>query len=346
MPTCFGVNSKRRERPEPTVGVLTSIETERQVELPDSCRHVTWVGPRVLAACDDGSLLIDEHPSGALLPLAQLDSPPTSLSSDTLHVACGALDGSLFVSSLSEPKLRFPRRVGAVAHVGARLVVANGRDVEVLTGPRSEPIDLDIGVVTGIASVTGVMTAIAGCEGLAWYDVSSQVSDGRIELPTVVAIAADPRGRCVALGDLGGSVHVVTAGTEEAVELTGFPDRVSLLGWVSSGSALCVIADDELTVWDADDDGLIRHDQPHQMIAHHVMVTALAPAPSDQLIATGDASGIVHVWSPTLVDLPVATLTARGTVLALAWRPDGRALAITTASGELTIVSVRSGRLA
>jgi len=328
------------------VDLLTATEIERQCELPDSCRRLSWAGSRLVAACDDGSIMFDQHPSGSLMLLAELASPPTSLAASADHFVCGALDGSLFNSSHPEVTLHRTGRIGAVAFVGAHVIAARGNTIEVISDPPGDPVDLGVGVVTGLAPITRVMAVVAGCAGMAWHDVSSALSDGRLALSTIVAIAPDPMGRCVALGDLGGSVHLVRSGTEDAVELAGFPDRVALLGWVSSGDGLCVIADDELTLWKPDDRGFINHDQPDQMVAHDVMITALSPSPSDRLVATGDASGVVHIWAPTLVDLPVATLYVSGTVLALAWRPDGRKLAVTTSVGELTLVSVLPGSMA
>lgn len=320
--------------------MLTGVDVVRRVQLADACRHLKWNGDRLVLACDDGALMVSEHPSGFLYQLSHLGSAPTTLSTGPDRVICGALDGSLFVSPPITLPARRQGRVTASACVGAHLVVAQGHEVHVITDPFREPVDLGVGAITAVDSVTGVMAVVAGCSGVAWYDVTSAVHDGRIELPTIVSVATDPLQRCVALGDLGGSVHVVQAGTEEAVELTGYPDRVALLDWLCSGTRLCVAADDELTLWQPDDSGLIHHDQPEQLVGHDATITALAASPCDELVATADVSGVVQVWAPTWVDLPVGSLRVNGIVLALAWRPDGRALAVSTSRGELALVEV------
>ncbi len=73
------------------------------------------------------------------------------------------------------------------------------------------------------------------------------------------------------------------------------------------------------------------------------MITALAASPTDGLIASGDAEGRIRIWAPGRLDAPIGSLSADGVVLALAWRRDGRSLAVSTSDGSLLTAHVRPG---
>lgn len=324
--------------------MLTGVQVAQRVQLPDSCRHLRWNGDRLIAACDDGTLMAGGHPSESMHHLFDLGSAPTTLSAGPEQVVCGAMNGALHTIACASAGAALPDRprgtIAASACVGAHLVVAHGEVIEVITDPLHAPVNPGVGLITGIEAVTRSMAVITGATGIAWYDVALGAHDGRLVLPTIVAAATDPQGRCVALGDLGGSIHVVRAGAEEATELTGYPDRVALLDWLSSGRGLCAVADDEVTLWQPDETGLVYQDEPAQLAEHDVAITALGASEHHDLLATGDASGVVKVWAPLWVTLPVGSVHIEGVVLALAWRPDGRALAMSSSLGELALVEV------
>jgi WD40 repeat protein len=67
---------------------------------------------------------------------------------------------------------------------------------------------------------------------------------------------------------------------------------------------------------------------------------------TERLVATGDATGLVRIWSPHLVDYPVASVSLDDEVVAVRWSPDGRRLALAAISGDVAVVEVTPGLLA
>lgn len=314
--------------------------------LPDAARHLGWIGATAFAGCDDGSVMaLNNHQASHCVH--RLGEPVTALAVSGDRLAVGALDGSAIVISRPGDCARFNLgdTVRAAAITGDRAIFAAGTDLCVRRGAEHDVVQLGIGPLTTLTQVTGNLVIAGGVKGIAWFDVSLLAHDGQIELPTILATSTDPLRRFVAAGDLGGSVHVLRSGANEATELTGYPDRVALLDWLAAGTGLCASADDELTVWRATDDGL-DEPEPVRLLGHERAITALASSPTIDLVATGDAAGGVCVWSPLSVDAPVARLRVDGVVLAIAWSHNGRELLISTSTGLLLRCAVVPGAIA
>ncbi|RAS68897.1 WD40 repeat protein [Lentzea atacamensis] len=88
----------------------------------------------------------------------------------------------------------------------------------------------------------------------------------------------------------------------------------------------------------AGDFGIAVHDlarpgRPARMLRHHTDLTAVASSPSGDLLATGDAKGMITIW--TVAEWrPVGQIAAHGSAInALAFSPDGSTLASTSADG-------------
>jgi hypothetical protein len=235
--------------------------------------------------------------------------------------------------------------VTALTFVGDTLAVAARRHILLRSDGTASSADPGIGTVTGMAAVSGRLAAVVGTHGLAWLDTADGVIDGRLELPTLLVVAVDPRRRCVALGELGGSIHLVAFGDSSSDEITGYPDRVESLTFTSDGNLLCTTAADELTAWPVLDDGRVEADEPRRLLGHDQGITTLAAASTGGLVATGDTGGGVLLWRPGLVEEPIGSLTVDGVVIALAWRADGRALAVTSSTGALLLVDVEPGEI-
>ncbi len=326
--------------------LLSDVRVVDRVVLADAARHLAWVGATGVAGCDDGSTVAIDG-DGSLRPLPHpVGSPITALAGTPELLAVGALDGSATVVPRvgGTSSLRLGAGVRGAAVVGERAVFATGDHLCVALGTWHEAVPLGIGTLTTVTRVDGNLVMAGGVHGIAWFDVAMLAHDGRIDLPTIVSANTDPLHRFVAAGDLGGSVHVLRPGHDDASELSGYPDRVSLLAWLASGSGLCATADDELTVWRATSEGLDEA-EPVRLVAHDRPITAMAASPTADLVATGDAAGNVFVWSPLRVDAPVAQVTCQGVVLAIAWSPTGRELLMSSSSGELLRCSATPGSI-
>lgn len=328
------------------VRLTTSASVDRRGALPDAARHVRWEGSDLVVACDDGTVVLQRHASSTAVAIDRLGAPPTALAVRPGRIVVGGSEGTVLDrSQRGRLVTAAPGTVTAISFVGGSLVVAARQSVVVSDDVATSSIELGIGAVTAVTAVSGRLAAVGGTRGLAWLDTGLDLCDERIELPTIVSVTADPFHRCVALGDLGGSIHLVGFGGSSVEELTGYPDRVETLAFTSDGRWLCTTAADELTAWPVLDGGRIEADEPVRLLGHDHEITALAAATTGGLVATGDTVGRVRLWHPTLVDVPIGIVDAEGVVLALAWRADARALAMTTSAGELLLVDVEPGEL-
>lgn len=309
------------------------LRLEHRTALPDSSRHLAWTGDAVVAACDDGAVLVAS--GDAMLSLDQLASPPTTLDAAGEVIAVGSAGGEALLVDVGGAceRLHCDAPVSAAVIVGRRTLFACGSTVLIVRGAEREHVQLGVGPIMSLTAIAGNLLVAGGHHGLAWVDPAFALADERIVLPTIVSLAADPLQRYVAAGDLGGSLHVVRPGRSDATELTGYPDRISLISWLASGRSLCAIADDEVTVWDTSDH--IGASDPLRLLGHAAPVTAIAAHPTDDLLVTGDASGTVCLWAPHHTADPITQLRLDGVVLAMAWGHHGHDLALSTSTGLL-----------
>jgi len=324
--------------------VVTSVEVVWRHPLPDAARHLAWTDLGLAIAGDDGHVVLADDSTAGTRPVLEVAAPSTALAVAGEVMVVGGLDGSLtHLAGGVRTSWQVSEPIVAATCVRGTVVVAHGTSVRAVVPHPIGAIDVGVGSVTALGCASGRVAAVGGTTGLAWVDTGLFVVDGRIDLPTIVSVAHDPRELVVACGDLGGSIHVLRPGTGEANELSGYPDRVDLVSFSASGRALCACASDEMTVWPVDDDGAVEAAEPVRLVGHDEPITALAASGVDDLVVTGDASGLARVWAPLLLDRPVATLRTEGVVLAISWRPDGRRVAISSSSGALLFADVRPG---
>ena len=235
----------------------------------------------------------------------------------------------------------------ALVGTGSALVVGCGTTIVGCTDAGAgHPVEVGIGSITCLARVSPSIVAVGGAEGLALVDVWTAMVDARVRTSSVLALACDRSARFVAAGELGGSVQLVTIGREsDGRSLDGYPDRVRLVAFAGDGELLVATADDELTFWTVHPDGT-TDEVPDCRIGHEVPITALAVSPCGGYVASGDAVGVVALWSRRELSDPIARVELDGEVLALGWRPDGRELAAGTASGVQATWRVEPGLVA
>lgn len=216
--------------------LLTWVEVVRRDALGDSARHLAWSDGDLVAACDDGTVCVA---TDGVHVRHRLDAPPTALAVGSGVVLCGALDGRVVAFSTSgTAAASLGRSITAAAAIGDGFVVAHGDqltvvDVDAAADRHLRPgpsVDPGVGTVTVLDRVAGRMALVGGTRGCSWFDGGFCIVDDHHALPTIVAVASDRRARRVALGDLGGSIHLLQPGRAEPVELTGYPDRVGLAG--------------------------------------------------------------------------------------------------------------------
>ena len=94
-----------------------------------------------------------------------------------------------------------------------------------------------------------------------------------------------------------GTARVIEAGARQPPSGRGvlsFPDGTSWVAWAPEGSWIAGVHGRGVTVWDAASATAQCEYRGHAGLFTHV--TCLAWAPSGDYVATGDSSGVIHVW--------------------------------------------------
>lgn len=328
--------------------LITTVTPVMQVELADAVVAIDWSPAGRLAVLSaDGRVMVDAPQrssapvGGAVRSLAWVDDTLLAVADHRLGIV---LAGGGDPTAHPVPRARVVRahRQRLVA-IGGSTVWSLDRDGDAVTIPGR------CGELHAVSFVSPSLVAAVGTAGIAIVDLALGVVDTRVELEAPLSVAADPTGETLAAGDLGGSIHVLRVGDEtNGRELTGYPDRVRLLGWAEHGQWLIATSDDELTCWPmvGDPGEQWPADEPESCLGHDEPITALAATPLHDLAATGDAVGHVAVWSLRAPHQPIATVELDGEVTALAWSSDGARLAAGDVNGDLQVCAVARGQVA
>jgi WD40 repeat protein len=158
-------------------------------------------------------------------------------------------------------------------------------------------------------------------------------------------LAWSPTGAWLAAATQDRAVHLWRLNDGADCEMGGFPGKVAGLAWNHRGTLLATAGGDEVLLWDCSGAGpmgrsAVRTTDPE---AHQDYVTALAFHPRSVLLASGDRSGRLVLWSVSPRDggtAPRAQWRAAAGITALAWRPDGKAIAVGDAHGRVSLMRV------
>lgn len=249
-----------------------------------------------------------------------------------------------------------PPAIRARVHAGPCLCVAAGEGV-VLSGGRDGHIartrpDGTFEVLSG--SSEGGVACIATGKGGAWaYAAGSQVhriapAPAVLDLPgQVSALAFDGNGQDLAIAH-SGAVWLWPAGVDPAqwpagggVMLDGYPEPVLALSFSAPGGFLAISGGPRILCWHpGGPDGAGR--QTECGVAGPAVVSQVACHPTRVVIAAGYSNGVVLLCQLGSTDVLLVRGAGGGAVTALAWSPDGAALALGTALGAAGVVALPS----
>ncbi len=335
--------------------LLTAIRPSERRTLDDAVRAISWSPTgRVLALGADGRALL----GGTDRLTAPIGPDPIDccwITDDRVAVVDGLLGvviaggGSVDLVPVERAlAVGAPTPRGDEAQGRAHCAVVVGGDGCTVVPPHPTSPDqtttIDTGPLRTAVHLGGSMWLAGGADGLVAVDVALACVDQRVELPGVVSLASAPNAGRAAASDATGAIHVLElAELEHGTELHGYPDAVRHLEIAPGGDLVVAGADDEVTWWSISADGRVA-DEPECSVGHDTAITACAIGASGY-VATGDADGMVRLWSPRLRDLPVGALPLGREVTALEWNSSGEHLAIGTAGGEFVVADIEAGEL-
>ncbi|MEL6891419.1 MAG: hypothetical protein AAFP84_07475 [Actinomycetota bacterium] len=335
--------------------LLTAIEPVDHHHLEDAVRAIEWsASDRMMALGADGRTLV----AGAERLTAPVGPDPIAcawISPDRVAVVDGLLgvvvagraptgivagSGPVAVASPSrgaDDTTACRQHVVIAGHGGVSVMHADAQRID-------EPTVIHCGPVRVLAHLGGAIWLAGGTDGLVVVDVALGCVDQRVELPSVVALAAAPAAGRVVAADASGAIHVLDiAELDNGTELTGYPDPVRHLGIDPTGDVIVAAADDELTWWSIDDHGRVA-DEPETGLGHDAPITSCAVGRAG-FVATGDMGGTLRLWSPRMRDLPVAALELDDEITVTTWSHHGDRLAVGTTGGEIVVADIAVGDL-
>ena len=333
--------------------IITELRRSLTAQLSDTVWAIGWSpSGRLAVVTADGRVMVD-RPEQVTRPMC--GAPVAVAWADDGRVAVSDRHLGLVMAGGGDHRCHELPRARGIAVAGRRMIAIGGSTVwslrRVVDGSRAHEdaptvVDARCSELHGLAALTGSLAAVAGTSGVAVVDLALGVVDTRVEIDGAISIAAHPAADFLAVGDLGGSIHVLEVGDESAGrELTGYPDHVRLLGWAAGGAWLVATADDELTCWPAVDTGWPA-EEPICCLDHDEPITALAVSAQHDLVASGDAAGQLALWSMRVPNAPLHTIDLDGEVTTAVWSVDGTRLAVGTVTGTATVFDVDRGQLA
>jgi WD40 repeat protein len=276
-----------------------------------------------------------EHPMGVLVVA-------WSRTGDLLAV--GGQDGitRLYAGGVQAGEVHSRAWVGSLAWSPSAdiLAMASGRRVLLIEpdgAVRAEWPELASTITSLAWSVDGKRIG-AGCYGgVTWYDPDEPTDHVRRfeRKGSVLALEVAPSGRWLAAGNQDNSVRVWKLWSADDMEMTGYPGKVTRLGFDRTSRWLAVANLTDTTVWDFSGRGP-QGTKPTALEAHVGEVTALAWHPTEALLATGGSDGQVATFAAgRSFRLLSITPTAGAAISHLAWSPASGTLIAAAADGSV-----------
>lgn len=323
--------------------------------MPDHVAALEWSpdGRLVAALSVDGHLRLLEAGSGTVC--AAVAAHAMGATSMAWHpkgtmLATGGQDGHVHAwdPATGDSRATLPAGAAWVERVrwspnGRWLAAAAGRRVR-LWGRALEHLRDCEGHESTVSDLAwnprGVMLAATGYGGVWLWHPDEPAPRTRYEWKGSVLVAAwSPDGRMLATGDQDATVHFWYADSGRDLQMSGYPVKVRELAWDASSRLLATGGGREVAVWDCSGRGPEGTD-PILLPGHEVPVAGVAFQPDGPLLASVARDGRLVVWRPRATRKLVGAAAFSEGLCAVAWSPDGRAVAVGGIEGGVAVVPV------
>lgn len=329
-------------------GAQASLELRFTATLPDYVHAVAFTpgGAQVAACAADGTVVtfatdgagepreLTGHPGGATCVAwssrgvlasggmdgtVRLDGAPVELGSGWVEAIAWRPDGELLAVA-HRRQVHFLSPSGVIADVSADLPATVA-----CLGWHPRGVELAAGSYGGVRLLRGNGAQVS--KRLKWKG-------------SVLALAISPDGRRLAHGNQDASVHFWDLKRRSELEMHGYATKVRELAWSPSGRWLATGGGDTITVWDFARPGGPAGSRPLELAHHSTQVSWLAFQPGGELLASSAADGLLLLWALPDDDLPLAGGAVDDAIVASAWSPDGRRIAVGGADGTVAVFGV------
>ena len=271
------------------------------------------------------------HPvhRGAVLCLAQ-DGAALVTGGDDGRVCRVGADGVTEVASFGRGW------VNAVAANGGTIAAACGKQVHVLQGGTTLKVLAHPTTVTGVAfEAKGKRVAASHYNGCSLWFVAARVDTPRVMewKGSHTGIVLHPAAEAVVTSMQENSLHGWRLSDGQHMRMSGYPAKTEAMGFTKSGKWLATAGAESVVLWPFGGGGPMGKAPTELAGGDAMQCTRVACHPRDETVAAGFADGLV-----VLVDIATGRVLpvcgpGRGSVSALAWGPDGAALAWGTEDG-------------
>ncbi|MFK8249929.1 WD40 repeat domain-containing protein [Ancylobacter terrae] len=153
-------------------------------------------------------------------------------------------------------------------------------------------------------------------------------------------VAWHPEGRFLVTAMQEPALHGWRLPDAAHMRMSGYPTRVRSMSFTAGGRFLATSGSNEVILWPfASKDGPMGK-QPTMLAPRDVRVTAVAAHPKDEVVACGYEDGLVLLCRISDAAEILLRAPQGSPVSALAWRPDGTALAIGTEDGKAGLLAL------
>jgi WD40 repeat protein len=296
--------------------------------LPEAVVGLAWIGSSLACTCADGSVHVDGRPD--------LRRPPGP--GVVVAVACGpawemaTIDhrGDVRVGQAAQRLGGWGRRVWWSDP--GRLVAVTSAGVHGGRPGELAPIRCDVGHVVDACLLPGSRVALGTADGLVIVDHENGTVDAERRTSMACAFALSADGQRLAVGEAGGSVHVVDLVSGLGTGVDGYGTPVRRLTWAGEHLVVCDL--DEVNSWPVTADGNVAVDAPVRLLAHDGPIAALASR-GGNVVAAGDAAGRLLLLAADREERALAQAELPAGVASLAWSTSGWHLAVGCLDGTL-----------